>query len=228
MSLTEVSEYGRLSASDVFASARSIVKEPHPCERDVPVVFAQTSPRRVDLFKKLIVKTGTGDEFAMTHMSRQAPGHGMTETQTRCDAFVACVHLEGLDDYDLWCDGKHQPCGTLGPGTIHINDMRHVWQADIRKPFHAVNVHMPQSVLDEIAEEEGASRVDELCCPIGLAHVDTVFQNLALALLPALARSDQVNKLFADHAARAVTAHLRRTYGSLRMNSQSGRGCLAS
>jgi len=83
-------------------------------------------------------------------------------------------------------------------------------------------------VLDEMVDEEGISRVEELRCPIGLAHVDSVFANLARAMLPAVARPDQTNRLFADHAARAVTAHLTRTYGTSRSRLLCGRGGLTS
>jgi AraC-like DNA-binding protein len=143
------------------------------------------------------------------------------------EAYVACVHLEEFNAYDVWCDEQHHSSRPLGAGAIHINDMRHVWRADIRSPFQVVNFHVPQSALDEISDEQGAPHIEELHCPMSLAHVDAVLKNLALALLPALARSDQTNRLFADHAARAVTAHLARTYGSLPHQTPCGRGNLA-
>jgi AraC-like DNA-binding protein len=150
----------------------------------------------------------------------------MTEAQARVDAYAACVHLDGFDEYDVWCDERHDSSCALAPGTIHINDMRHVWRTDIRKPFHVVNFYIPQSALDEIADEEETPRVDELRCPISLAHVDTVFKSLALALLPALAKPDQANRLFTDHAVRAVTAHLTRSYGSSGSRKPCARGGL--
>jgi AraC family transcriptional regulator len=54
-----------------------------------------------------------------------------------------------------------------------------------------------------------------------------VLKNFAQGLLPALARPDEANRLFADHAARAVTAHLARTYGAIQMRRSYGRGGLA-
>jgi AraC-like DNA-binding protein len=228
MSLTEAFESTRTLGPDRFASSRRGIAEQGPRELDINVVIAQTSAHRVDLSRNLFIKSGIHDVFAITHMRRTDPGHGVTEEQDRADAHSACVHLDAFDGYDVWCDERHDSSRALGPGTIHINDMRHVWRADIRKPFHVVNFYIPQSALDDIADEEGTPRVEELRCPIGRAHVDTVFKNLALALLPALAKPDQTNRLFADHAARAVTAHLTRSYGSSQTQPQGGRGGLAS
>jgi AraC family transcriptional regulator len=227
MSLSETFESKRTVTPGMFAPKRCDTKDTGFGGRDVNVVIAQTSSHRVDVSRCLTVKSGM-DVFAVTQMSRKARGHGITESQARVDAYAACVHLDEFDGYDVWCDEQHDSSCALGPGTVHINDMRHVWRADIRSAFHVVNFYIPQSALDEIADEEEAPRVEELRCPISLAHVDTVFKNLALAMLPALAKPEQTNRLFADHAARAVIAHLARSYGSSRTQPQFGRGGLAS
>ena len=110
---------------------------------------------------------------------------------------------------------------------MHINDMRQAWRADIRSPFDVVNFCVPQSAFDEITSEEGSAPISELHCPINLARADIVLKNFAQGLLPALAKPDQANRLFADHAARAVTAHLAKTYGAIQFRAEYGRGGLA-
>jgi AraC family transcriptional regulator len=196
-------------------------------DRDINVVVAQTSPDRVDVARRLTAGSGAQDAFAVTHLLRRSNGHGITEPQARVDAYVACLHLDRFDDYDVWCDERHEPSHALAPGTIHINDMRHKWRADIRSPFNVVNFCLPQSALNAFADEEDIS-IGELNCPIGLATVDTVFSNLVMALLPALSKPEQVNRLFVDHTLRAMTAHLTRSYGSSPSQSVGARGGLAS
>src|SRR6202000_3122508 len=105
--------------------------------------------------------------------------------------------------------------------------LRQSWQADIKSPFDVVNFCVPQSAFDEITSEEGGTRVSELHCPIDLARADIVLKNFAQGLLPALAKPDQANRLFADHAARAVPAHLARTYAAIQFGPRYGRGGLA-
>jgi AraC-like DNA-binding protein len=191
------------------------------------VVFAQTAASRVDLIERLSVRTVPGDDFAITHIKRKSAGHGMTDNAAKRESYVACVHLEKLDSYDIWCDDEPEAPAALEAGAMHVNDMRYAWRANIRSPFDVVNFCVPQSAFDEITSEEGSAPISELHCPIGLARVDIVLKNFAQALLPALAQPDQANRLFADHAARAVTAHLGKTYGTIEFRPKYGRGGLA-
>jgi AraC family transcriptional regulator len=227
MSLIETIGPGNASVRE--ASIAGQFHAPHSYRRhsQPSVVVAQTSPHRIDFCKSLTIRSPERDDLVITHMRRSKPDHGMTESQARVEAYTACVHLDDFTTYDVWCDERHNSSRALGAGTIHINDMRQVWRADIRSPFQVVNFHIPQWALDDISDEHGAPPVEELHCPMNLARVDEVFRNLALALLPALARSDQTNRLFVDHAARAVTTHLARTYGSLRLQTTPDRGGLA-
>src|SRR5437762_10457000 len=113
----------------------------------INAVIAQTSRHRVDAIRRLDIKSGIHGVLAIAHMFRKSPGHGTTEAHERADAYAACVHLDALDGYDVWCDGQHVSSDALGVGSVHISDMRHEWKADIRSPFHVVNFYIPQSVL---------------------------------------------------------------------------------
>ena len=143
------------------------------------------------------------------------------------ESYAACVHLDWLNDYDVWCDDRHISSRAISTGAIHISDMRHAWRADVRSPFHVVNFYIPQAELDEFADDQGAPRIEELKCPIDLGHIDPVLCNLARALLPSLARPDHTNRLFAEYASRAVTAHLVKSYGSLPLTPRNSQGGLA-
>jgi AraC family transcriptional regulator len=218
--------YGLVKARNSML-ANGVVKysESHP--RKASIVIAQTEAGRVDILQSLSVKSGMSDDFTIMRISREAVGHGVTDLQDRMEAYTACVHLRRFDGYDIWCDDRREQSAVLPEGSIHISDMRCVWSADIRGPFDVVNFCVPQSALDEMTEEFGLSPVEQFCCPIGLARVDVVLKNLALALLPALAKPSETNKLFADHAVRAVTAHMIRNYGSLKRLPRFARGSLA-
>ena len=226
MSLVEACVSTSASRS-INASRRAPPARPSRDQADMSVVFAQTSTRRVDLFERLSVRTMPGDDFIITHIARKGAGHGMTDQAAKRGSYVACVHLEKLDSYDIWCDGEQQTPRAIEAGAMHINDMRQSWQADIRSAFDVVNFCVPQSAFDEITSEEGSAPISELHCPINLARADIVLKNFAQGLLPALAKPDQANRLFADHAARAVTAHLAKTYGAIQFRAKYGRGGLA-
>ncbi len=190
------------------------------------VVIAQTSCCRVDVWKSLTVWSGR-DDVAISHISRSRTGHGMTEPQTKKAGYAVCVHLEEFSSYDIWCGESHSPGLVLAPGTVHIHDMRYSWLADIQGAFQVVNFYIPQSALDEIAGDEGLPSREELRCSMEERKTDVVMRNVALALLPALIRPEQANKLFVDYAWRAATAHLVRTYGSVASRRRCDRGGLA-
>jgi hypothetical protein len=110
---------------------------------DIRIVIAQTSSRRVDLAKWLSVKSTLGEDVVIAHMLRRSPGNGMTVPRPRAAAYAACVHLDPLVSYDVWCDERHIKSPTLGAGAMHIGNMRRTWRADIRSAFHVVNFCIP-------------------------------------------------------------------------------------
>lgn len=196
----------------------------HP---DLSVVIARTSSSRVESAKCLMVDPETRDAGLVAYLRRRRPGHGMTESQPKVDAYVACVHLDEFSDYDVWCDERHEPSGPLRAGTVHVNDMRREWRADIRSSFHVMNFYIPQSQLDDIAEEFGASRIEEIKCPISQRRIDSVFNNLALALLPTLTKKDQTNRLFAEQILNAAKMHMVISYGATALKRPNVRGGLS-
>jgi len=197
-----------------------------PLQARESVVIAQSLSSKVDVHKTLGVRIGD-DEFVVAHISRGAEGHGRTEPQPKRAVYTACVHLSEFSGYDICCDEKISSGCLMPAGSVHINDMRHSWYADIQGRFDVVNFCIPQSALDEIIEDQGSTRIDELRCPMSEARIDTIAMNLALALIPALMRPNEINRLFVDHAWRAVTAHLARTYGYTGKRVLSGQSGLA-
>ncbi len=166
VSLTLVSDpASRLDG--LFANRRIPAALPrrHP---DINVVIAQTTPNRVDAAKVLTIGSPVRGHFVITQLLRSRPDHGMTEPHSRADAYVACVHLDQFDDYDVWCNNRHNSSRPLGAGTIHINDMRQEWRSDIRSPFHVMNFYIPQAALDELSNEQDVAQIEELRCPMSL------------------------------------------------------------
>lgn len=190
-------------------------------------VIAQTSRHRLDDLQRLDVKVGTRGMLTIAHMFRDSSGHGVTDAQEKVDGYAACVFLRALDECTIWCEGRVVASGTFNAGEVHIANMRHQWSADIQSAFEVVNFCVSQSSLDELADEESILHIGELHCPMNPRYVDPVLANLARVLLPALARPDEANRLFADHVARAVVVHLTQTYGTSLVKSRGPRGGLA-
>ncbi|MBC9877712.1 helix-turn-helix transcriptional regulator [Bradyrhizobium sp. INPA01-394B] len=202
------------------------IRDSHRPQNGVSAVIAQTSTCRVDIMRRLVVRAG-GDEVVISHISRSRTGHGLTEPQAKKTGYAVCVHLDELASYDVWRDEKHSADLALPAGTVHISDMRHSWLADIQGTFQVLNFYIPQSALDEFAEGQDLRRAEALHCPMDERRTDPVVMNVAMALLPALMRPEQANRVFLDHTWRALTAHLVRAYGSDDARPQAARGGLA-
>ena len=227
MSNLEQRRAGGVMPAGAFAMAeRSLGAFASPVPAKESVVIAQSLQCNVDVHKVLAVSTGIED-FVIARISRSAAGYGMTEGQPKRAVYAACVHLREFDGCELWCDERNSSSHHLPAGSVHINDMRHSWCADIQGSFDVVNFCIPQSALDEITDDQGTARVDGLSCPIDEAKVDTIATNLALAFGPALMRPSQLNRLFIDHAWRAVTAHFVKAYGSNGRRALYGQSGLA-
>lgn len=189
-------------------------------------VIAQTTRCRLDSMKLLTVPSGSED-IVISHMSRSRPGHGMTERQAKRAGFTVCVHLKEFGAYEIWRDESRSAGLALAPGSIHINDMRHGWLADLHGAFDVANFYIPQSAIDEITDDEELGDAHDLHCPIEDGNTDFVVRNFAMALLPAISQPEQANRLFLDHAWRAIAAHLVRCYGSSDLRPRTSRGGLA-
>jgi AraC family transcriptional regulator len=190
------------------------------------VVLVQTSEDRVDLFERVSTSATRSEDFVITRTARESIAHGMTDCAARLESFVACVPLRSFAACEIWKDEQYEEAPAIEAGTMHINDMRYSWRANIQCPFDVINFCIPRTFLEELTLEEGQC-ITELHCPMRALCVDPVMKNFAHALLPALGRARQTNGLFIDHAARAITAHLAESYGSIRLRPQVVRGGLA-
>lgn len=193
---------------------------------DLNVVIARTSRSRLDAMQKIDIRSGKSGAMSVSRQVRLRPGHGVTEPLGKSDTYSICVHLEGSAEVNVWRDDRAIPCILMTPGSVQIADMRHQWRADIQSGFDVVNFSIPQSTFDEFAEDEGAHGIDGLRCAMDDPRPDLILANLARALLPALAIPHQANTLFADYAARAVSAHLVQAYGNVPIRARYGKGGL--
>ena len=190
-------------------------------------VIAQTSPDRVDSIKSLPVTLAPGADILLTEISRTTPGHGEAHPLQKADAYSICVHLSDLEEFNIWQDEERVDNTPIVAGTIHVDDMRHEWRADIRSAFHVMNLYIPQTVLNMVTDDHGLPRIEQFDCSASSRRIDTVLHSLALSCLPALVRQEHANRLFIDHATRAAIVRVATTFGSLHLPNKFGGGGLA-
>ena len=85
---------------------------------------------------------------------------------------------------------------------------------------------VPQMILDEIADDQGVPRIDNLSCERGV--LDETVWYLGQALLPALVRPHEVSSMYAEHMLLAINTYFACAFGGMLARSHPERGMLAS
>ncbi|MGY8663360.1 AraC family transcriptional regulator [Bradyrhizobium sp. UFLA05-109] len=176
----------------------------------------------------LITRTLRSLELSVTETRNDNPVPGLSGSLTAEDAFLVSLKLHDFPDCELWEKGKCRMKADVRAGATYLYDLKHDPRYVIDKPFHSLFFYLPRSALDNIADQPGATRVDQLDCQLGIGHDDNVIRHIGASLQQGLRRPDETNQLFVDHMMLALTAHVVQTYGGRRCISELPRGGLAS
>ena len=153
---------------------------------------------------------------------------GLTQA-VREDAFLIALQMKACPDFDLYADGRLIRPQQFEAGNVAIFDLRSNLATDVRDPFHVVDLYLPRTALDGIADDAGLNRVAELRHRPGTAMRDPVVRDLLLSMRPALAaRPEETAALFVDHLTLALATHMAHVYGGMRLSRPVPRGGLAA
>ncbi len=180
-----------------------------------------------------------GAEQAQTLTATKLERARIAVTRLRCD--VAMHHATGrfqperafsigfaqrdLPRHRLWLGGRLVHTDGYAQGGVSVVDLETGPSAEISCPFDCLQVYVPRTALDEMADEMGARRIETLAWPRG--DRDPIMTSLAKALEPALARPTATETLFVDYIIMALQAHIAHVYGGMRAPSPLARGGLA-
>ena len=174
----------------------------------------------------LVSRTLRKSTLAVTELKYDRPKFGVTAPMPHEDAYLIALQVRACHDHDLYFDRRIIQPQNYNAGVTSIYDLRREPVADIRDPFHCLMFHLPRKALEVVADEAGASRIDELRHHPGVSVDDPVVRHLLSALLPAMAKPEETSSLFLDHLVVALTAHVACTYGGMNPNSGPPRGGL--
>ena len=154
-------------------------------------------------------------------------GPYVADTFGRVPSYLCALQLRDFPGAETWADERHFRLPRLTAGAVHIYDLRHEWRTDTRDPFDNVHLNIPQDRLDDVADEFGLRPVD-LDVPAGFQPApDDTLHHLGRSLLPALARPNEMNALFADHVITCAAIHLAESFGGLATGTTRFRGGLS-
>jgi AraC family transcriptional regulator len=153
--------------------------------------------------------------------------HGRTASIPYDDAYLVQLRLRECPRCEYFYEGRHVQLADRRAGVILIHDLRRDPVVDLQDPFHVMHMYLPRRALSGLAEEAGASPIDELHIEPGHCIRDSTVENLFLSLRPALAKPEEASAPFVDHVALALTSHVARAYGGMRAFEPLPRGGLA-
>ncbi len=144
------------------------------------------------------------------------------------DSFSLIYMFDDLPSHEFWSDEGHVDVPDLPSGSMHIMDLRPSGNARFRSAFDTMNILIPRSSLDGLAEQIGTAAPNDLRVPHSWDWRDPVMDGIQTSISQAIAAPSEVDDLVFDHLLLALLTHVAITYGEMRAPSPALRGGLAA
>ena len=175
----------------------------------------------------IVTRTVQNAELAVTELLVESPPGRMGDPIPRQNAYLVCCQLRDRAGIEYWEEGRAFAMSSLRAGDTTIHDLRRDPMAMIDCSLHTLMWFVPYAALNEVADEANVGRVDELRFDPCNGVADETIRQLSAVMLPALKAPEQVNRLFADHVALGLAAHVAYTYGGMQTGPRFAKGGLA-
>ncbi len=182
---------------------------------------------QIDRVPSLVTTSLRAGNFAVTEIRSDDPVMGVSDAVPIEDAYLLCVFVKEMADHQIWEDARALPKRAFEAGTFLQRDLKRVQTALIDQPHHTLHFYLPRTALDDLADDAGSTRLEEISYEPGVPVSDPVVSNLAASLRPALAAPEQANRLFVEHVLLAMGAHVASAYGGMYPRSRRVAGGLA-
>jgi AraC family transcriptional regulator len=180
---------------------------------------------RADASSHITTSALRKSSLAVTRIRRDTPGHGLTSPLPAEAAFSVLLQLRDSPKRELFIGGRSVFRGGYGARTTSIVDLEQEPTANLESPFDVMHFYVSRAALNEIADDQGAPRIDTLTCERGVFN-PTVW-HLGEAMLPALERPEETGAMYADHLLLATHTYFAVAFGGMRLPEHSRRGGLA-
>ncbi|GGP24859.1 AraC family transcriptional regulator [Silvimonas amylolytica] len=170
---------------------------------------------RADSVSQLITRGPKTSRLLVSRLRRDTAGHGLVTPPQGDAVFSVLLQLREQKQRELFLDGRCIHRGAYLARTTSVVNHLELPCANLISPFDNLMFTIPQSALNEIADESGVGRVDHLYCEPGGVLDETVW-HLGNALLPALERPHEVNSMYAEHVMLGAYTYFAQTFGGMR------------
>jgi len=165
---------------------------------------------------QLSVRALNRSHLGVTEIKFDAPNYGVTDQFPKEDAFLVGVQFRPVKFHELWFEGKALPVWDLRPGHSLFYDLRKLdIVTDLNEPFHSLQFYFSRAFMNELADDLGCPRMDDVRVAPATLLLDPVIFKLARAVRPALAVPIEVNDLYSSHLMFALGLYIGANYGGL-------------
>jgi AraC-like DNA-binding protein len=144
------------------------------------------------------------------------------------EAFSLIYMFDDLPGHEFWSDEGHVNVPYLPRGSMHIMDLRPSGNARFSSSFDTMNIAIPRSALDALAEQVGTAPPNDLRVPHAWDWRDPVMDGIQATIAQSIASGGEVDDLVFDHLLLALLTHVAITYGEMRKPSPGMRGALSA
>ncbi|WCM18343.1 AraC family transcriptional regulator [Paraburkholderia bryophila] len=169
---------------------------------------------KADSVSQLITRTKTS-RLLVSRLRRDTPEHGLVSPPQVDAVFSVLLQLREQKRRELFLDGKCVHRGSYPARVTSIVNHLELPRANLMSPFDNLIFTVPQSVLNEIADESAVPRIDQLYCKPG-GVLDEAVWHLGKALLPALERPHELSSMYAEHVMLGAFTYFAQKFGCMR------------
>src|ERR1700735_5331986 len=168
---------------------------------------------RIDRPPTLLARKSSKARIGFSRMQSSRPMRSRSLATPPEEAFAFHSPLPVPFFSNLWTAGKRREVPNWRLGDTQLIDLRDKPTVSLDIPFDSLRFYIPQTALDEMANEAGIRRVGGLCAP-NFGDRDLVMFGLAQTLAGAMEEPGEGTAMFADCIALAFFTHIVRAYGS--------------
>jgi AraC family transcriptional regulator len=181
---------------------------------------------RIDRPTTLLARKSSKARIGFSHMRSSRSMRGRSMAVPPEEAFAFHVPLSMPFFSNLWTAGRRREVPDWRLGDAQLIDLGDKATVSLDIPFDSLRFYIPQTALDEMANEAGIRSVKGLYAP-NFGARDLVMFGLAQALAGAMEQPGDGTALFSDSIALSLFAHVVRAYGSAPAGGPNARGGLA-
>jgi AraC family transcriptional regulator len=153
--------------------------------------------------------------ISVTRFKPNNVGDGSITSMPPEDAHLILFQLQPHPAHDFWVGGKYAPVPETPEATLSILDLAEEPQGRLIAPVDTLMFHVPKTVLGDLAEDVGASKISGLEAPDNWRTEDPVIEQLQPFIVGALSRPEGHCQLLQDHVMLGLGTHFAQVYGGM-------------